>query len=545
MHSSPDALDEPTVARLKEVARQLQIDTELSIDELVDAVVAAPGGERMLVMSDETLDRKLRLIFDGLARDGGYLDSGIDWIEFLSSDAHIVVRLKPGFDNVLSVDAYLLCDEGAEATRSEVAAWVAVQPQPALGMLLLGERHIGRAESEPAPMLTLDLRADGVMSEFVLELLTPYVTAWVSRSVARPEPLAFGPEGEPYRVRRATLTEPSNTWLVMASEPSYLSEEALLETRRAEDAGIYDLMWTAPKNGQAGDVCMVYFAAPRSAVHFVARLASQPFWSTDIDATDDHGIDRHQWWAYLSPPIEVEPVTIGVLRAAFGGYLTLKGRSGHYVPPRVTAQLSIRARDEARQSELNDVFQPPSSAPGASAAEPLTLEGWRSVPGGLLPLEAKVSELVVLPLIDLMTSPLVPQDGHGRAGLTSVEVVAEYPVSSGFVDFVLNAGTPPVAALAIEVKLATPRPSSGSWRDSADFQQLLRYMRDLGTPGLLVDMHRVLLVRPDADQPFREIIRSSATWDDVAAIRDLVHEGRSAAVGAGATDVGGEPVGGR
>lgn len=545
MHSAPDALDEPTVSRLKDVAQQLQIDTELPVDELVHAVVAAPGGERMLVMSDETLDRKLRLIFDGLAREGGYLDSGVDWIEFLSLDAHIVVRLKPGFDNVLSLDAYLLCDEGVEATRSEVATWTVVQPQPALGMLVLGERHIGGSESEPAPMLTLDFRADGVMSEFVSELLAPYVIAWVSRSVARPEPLAFGPEGEPYRVRRATLTEPSNTWLVMASEPSYLSEEALLETRRAEDAGIYDLMWTAPKNGQAGDVCLIYFAAPRSAVHFVARLASHPFWSTDIDATAEHGIDRHQWWAYLSPPVEVEPVTIGVLRAAFGGHLTLKGRSGHYVPPRVTAQLSIRSRDEAQQPELNDVFQPPSSARGAAATEPLTLEGWRSVPGGLLPLEAKVSELVVLPLIDLMTSPLVPQNGCGPAGLTSVEVVAEYPVPSGFVDFVLNAGTPPIAALAIEVKLATPRPSSGSWRDSADFQQLLRYMRDLGTPGLLVDMHRVLLVRPDADEPFREVIRSSATWDDVAAVRDLVYEGRSAAVGAGATDLGGESVGGR
>ena len=69
MHSSPDALDEPTVARLKDVAQQLQIDTELPVDELVDAVVAAPGGERMLVMADETLDRNLRLMFDGLARE--------------------------------------------------------------------------------------------------------------------------------------------------------------------------------------------------------------------------------------------------------------------------------------------------------------------------------------------------------------------------------------------------------------------------------------------------------------------------------------------
>lgn len=545
MHSSPDALDEATVARLKDVAQQLQIDTQLPVDELVDAVVAAPGGERMLVMADETLDRKLRLMFDGLARERGYLDSGVDWIEFLSSDAHIVVRLKPGFDSVLSLDAFLLCDEGAEATQSEVAAWVEAQPQPALGMLLLGERHISEAESEPAPMLTLDFRADGVMSEFVSELLAPYVKAWVTRSEASLEPLTFGPEGEPYRVRRAKLIAPSNTWLVMASEASFLTEETLLEARRAEDAGIYDLIWTAPKNGQAGDLCLIYFAAPRSAVHFVARLASQPFWSTEIDATSDHPIDRHQWWAYLSAPVEVEPVAIGALRAAFGGYLTLKGRSGHYVPPHVTAQLSIRARDETRQSELNDIFQPPSSAPEVSATQPLTLESWRAVPGGLLPLEAKVSELVALPLIDLMTSPLVPRDGCGREGLTSVEVVAESPVSSGFVDFVLNAGTPPVAALAIEVKLATPRPSSGSWGDSADLQQLLRYMRDLGTPGLLVDMHRVLLVRADADQPFREIIRSSATWDDVAAVRDLVCEGRSAAVRAGATDVGGEPAGGR
>jgi hypothetical protein len=51
-------------------------------------------------------------------------------------------------------------------------------------------------------------------------------------------------------------------------------------------------------------------------------------------------------------------------------------------------------------------------------------------------------------------------------------------------------------------------------------------MDDLGTPGLLVDAQRLLLVRQGADAPFAEIVRAEATWEDIALIRDLHLEQR-------------------
>ena len=98
----------------------------------------------------------------------------------------------------------------------------------------------------------------------------------------------------------------------------------------------------------------------------------------------------------------------------------------------------------------------------------------------------------------------------------------DYPVPSGFVDFVFEHDDAP--ALAIEVKLTVLKPASGVWADSRDFQQLRRYMSDLDLPGLLVDAQRLLLVRRGADVPFAEIVRSEATWGDIALIRELLLE---------------------
>lgn len=50
-------------------------------------------------------------------------------------------------------------------------------------------------------------------------------------------------------------------------------------------------------------------------------------------------------------------------------------------------------------------------------------------------------------------------------------------------------------------------------------------MNDLDVPGLLVDAQSLFVVKRGADSPFIEIVRSEATWEHIALIRDLLLSG--------------------
>jgi hypothetical protein len=532
MMLDPFELDSETEERLMWVVEQLRLDvTGLTTAGIVDAILAVPEGERLLVEADHTLSRGLRLLFDGLAREGGFIDRGVGWIEFLARDAHIVASVKGGFDDggVLTVEAHLLNEAGEPPSASEVQAWVAHQPQPVLGVLSAGgiEREDGGIDT--LPLLSVDLLMDGVMSEFLTELIAPYADAWVRRSVATgTEALTFGPDGEPYRVRASVEIEPKNAWLLMASEAGYLTPERIAESRQAERGGIYDTMWTAPKNGEIGDLVLIYYPAPRKAAHFVARLASRPFWRTDLAVAEDRPVGLHQWWAWITPPIEVVPIPYSDLRAATGGFLPLKGRSGHYLSGDAVSRLTFQAVGPERQPELGQVAKTPVGMAELPTPDTTSFDEWRRIPSGLLPLEAKVSEHIVAPLRHLLWDAPYASRDHPLEDLTlGPHFMPEHRVASGYVDFVVAHGGPPKPALAIEVKLSAVLPQSGLWADSADFQQLTRYMADLGTPGVLVDAQRILLVRFGESAPFAEIVRAEATWEDIGMIRDLLIEGWS------------------
>ncbi|MDF2916585.1 MAG: hypothetical protein K0S70_802 [Microbacterium sp.] len=547
MTLDPLELDSRTEVQLLWVVEQLGLEVAgLSTEGIVDAILAVPDGERLLVEADDTLSGGLRRLFDGMARDGGFIDRGVGWIEFLSRDAHIVASVKGGFDDVvLTVEAHLLDESGEPLSAREVQAWVEQQPQPVLGILSAGGVDHEDGAIDPRPLLSIDLQIDGVMSEFLRELIAPYSKAWVDRAIATgTDHLTFGPGGEPYRVRDAVEIEPKNAWLLMSSEAGYLTRDRLAESRRAVRAGIYDIMWTAPKNGEVGDLVLIYHPAPRKAAHFVARLASRPFWLTDVVAADDKFVGGHQWWAWITPPVEVQPIPYGVLRAAADGYLPLKGRSGHYLSAGMISRLTFQAADPHEQSELSQVAQAPVGMAELPTPGTTSLDEWRRIPNGLLPLEAKVSEHIVAPLQHLMWDAPHTSEDHPLGDPTlGPHFWREHRLPSGYADFVVTYGGPPRPALAIEVKLSAIQPPSGLWADSADFQQLTRYMGDLGTPGALVDAQRILLVRQGEDAPFAEITRAEATWDDVAAIRDLVIEGAARQVGV--SDVDPPPSGSR
>lgn len=507
------------------VADELGLEASgLEDDGLLTAILAAPGGQKILVGDDPRIHRGPRALFRMLARSDGYVDNGTDWIAFNSDDAYVEVRLKEGsgamFD--LSIDAYLLAADDDGATEDEVHRWVDRQPKPVLGILTVGHRKRGDLDVF-VPVVSVDLQIDSIVGDFVRELVFPYAEAWDHRiDVVDVEPGLGGPDAAAYRVRDATKIPPKNAWLLVGDEESFPSSEDLARVRSAADAGIYDHMWTAPKNGEVGDLVVIYFVSPRKSAHFVARLASQPFWRTDVEAVSSNAVDRHQWWAFLTPLIEIEPIPYMTLQKAADGYLPLRGRSGHYLSPDLISGLTFSAKRSAERDVLDRVVTIPVGMTELPDWSDRTFEGWRKIPGGLLPLEAKVSEHIVEPLLELIREAPYVGEAHPLDDRTLGPVLRrEYKVASGYVDYLFEypVGLP---ALAVEVKLTMNRPASGVWADSPDFQQLLRYTDDLGTPGLLVDAQRLLLVAQGADAPFAEIIRAEATWADIAMIRNLL-----------------------
>ncbi|MFF1633488.1 hypothetical protein [Leifsonia sp. NPDC058248] len=463
----------------------------------------------------------LDLVFRVLAREDGYVDSGPNWVRFLSADAYLDVEEKLGNSTSLSISAYLLDRDGVTVTEAEVLEWVSKQPHPVLGVLSVGRDEHDDGSVTARPLIRFEIRHDSIVPDFIDSVVLPFADAWENGGVA--EVPAVG-DLFPYRVEPAT-DAPRNAWLLMASEASYPTPEELAEMWDDGVAGIFDTEWTAPKNGEFGDLVLVYFVAPRKAAHFVARMALRPFWESGLEVNADATVDPHQWWVYLTPLVEIEPIAYKELQQAHNGDLPLRGRSGHYLPSKTIAALTFKAVRPEQQAEVDRIVQIPVGMAELPDKADTTFEEWKAIPGGLLPLEASVSEHVVWPLARLLDAAPYLSTAQMLDGTLGPIVTPEYRVPSGFVDFVFDYGGPPAPALAVEVKLTLLRPASGVWSDSPDFRQLRRYMDDLDVPGLLVDAQRLLLVRPGADGPFAEIVRSNATWGDIALIRDLMLEG--------------------
>lgn len=310
-----------------------------------------------------------------------------------------------------------------------------------------------------------------------------------------------------------TRHAPQNAWILMGDAASYPTSRELAAMRADARRGVHENLWTAPINGVRGDLVLFYFTAPRKAVAFVARLASDPFWDASIEVSAENEVDARQWWAYTTSLIEIEPIGFGTLKAAHSGSLILKGRSGKFIAPEALARLTFTATEQRHQAELERVVNAPTGIADLPEPTSLTFEEWGQLASGALPLEAAVSTYVVEPMFRFL-------DGLWEWDLFRPALKPQYRVSSGYVDFVAMGAEP---LLAVEVKLAIRRPTSGDWLDSPDFRQLRRYMDELDVPGILIDSKSVLLVRPGATRPETEFSRASATTDDLESIASLIY----------------------
>ena len=77
------------------------------------------------------------------------------------------------------------------------------------------------------------------------------------------------------------------------------------------------------------------------------------------------------------------------------------------------------------------------------------------------------------------------------------------------------------------MKLAVRVPLDGDWSHSPDFQQVMRYARELDAPAILVDSNRIFLIERGGTAPIRMIERHNATPADLNTIGRHLTDGQA------------------
>ncbi|MBS1846837.1 MAG: hypothetical protein JST73_01030 [Actinobacteria bacterium] len=276
-------------------------------------------------------------------------------------------------------------------------------------------------------------------------------------------------------------TDPTAAWLVMGDDDSYMTEENLREAERdLSRHGVFTTRWNASPKVRFGDLVLVYYRAPGKAVHFVARAASDAYFDahSDIEVTTD--VAPAQWMVDLTVPIEIEPIDFATLERVANGHLNLKGRSGKYLRPEAIDALDFVAVDPELREELGWVTETPVGRPDLPDPEQMSLEQWCAVTAGALENEEQVSQYIVEPLIRLATPTL-----------TAVPQV--HLADGGIAGFVLR-DDDGRDRWVVEVKQLIERRHGEGVTSTPAYNQLRRYQKTTGLPGLLIDAHRVLAV---------------------------------------------------
>jgi len=297
---------------------------------------------------------------------------------------------------------------------------------------------------------------------------------------------------------------PTNAWLLIGDEASFPTASDLRENRRRPLTD--DRIWTGSKQTQPGDLLFFYFVAPRKAIHFAARAASYPLFDSKIGVNAKKPVDPNQWWVTYTPQIEVTPVSFAALNGLMDGYLNLRGKPSHYLPPAVARGILDLVVDPDRMTETARlVFQMPVGSADLPDPAQVRLADWKKMADGPLKVERQVEQYVVEPLLRLS----LPKR-------RSVRWQKQYRLKSGIADYVvLESDTP---RSVIEVKLGVRTPRAGDWSQSPDFQQVLRYARELNVAAALIDCNRIFLIAPGASTPTVTIERDRATGDDLCDI---------------------------
>lgn len=314
-----------------------------------------------------------------------------------------------------------------------------------------------------------------------------------------------------HSLRDVVSLAPTNAWLLMGDEASMPTPE---ELRRSRTTWREECIWTGPKQVQPGDLLFFYFMAPTKAIRFIARAATYPIFDPHEGVNSVKPVDPNQWWLNHTPLVPVTPVPFAVLQRLHDGYLNLRGKPSHYLPPDVVAHLLQAAQPVEPASQLDRaVLQMPMGDPLLPDPGQMTRRVWAAIADGPLKLERQVEQYVVEPLL--------------RLALPAEEDVSwqkAYRIKGGVPDYVVLRGGVPCGV--VEVKLGVREPLTDGWGTSPDFLQVTRYSELLDVPAVLVDSNRIFLINRKATAPSLTLQRKAVTDHDLRLVGEHLSEGR-------------------
>jgi hypothetical protein len=410
------------------------------------------------------------------------------YVHFRLHDCDGRVRVKAGGNRIRASVVVDIVDDIDTAL-----GWVDSQPLPASSELALWHLDDGNGVLRLVWERTL-ARTLG-HGDPIADELEAFVRAWREHATA-------DVSDEPFRQPDPRDPEPEQAWLIIADDGAWPSDDELGQYQESGNAGIFECLWTGAKQTQAGDLVLIYFMGERKAAHFVARAASAAFYTSDIDVNAVSEAGNEQWWVYLTPLVEIEPIRFADLKEACNGHLILKGRSGKFLHPDTIDRLTFTAINPEQQAEVNRVVQRPAGRADLPDADSMTWEQVGDLAGGALGLESDVSRYVLNPLLR-----------HCLEG-SGLTFVAEYPIGKKRADFVVVDHEEPTCV--VEVKLAIN--DGGDWSRSPDLQQTIGYAHALGCPAVLIDANRIILIDANSTEPRQIIERRSLD-------RGLLHSG--------------------
>lgn len=388
------------------------------------------------------------------------------------------VRVKNGGSRLRANIQLAIVDD-----LEQTVAWIDSQPWPPSSELEVRELENGTC----ALRLVWERSLESLVGQ--VDPIASEIEAFVKARHA--ESIADIPEGT-FDMMDPRDSEPEQAWLVIGSEVSWPSEDELVSQETSGYSGIFECLWTAAKQTQAGDLMLVYFMGDFRAVCFVARAASAAFYASDIEVNGKEDLGNERWWVYLTPLIEVSPIIVEKIRDACDGQLILRGQSGKFLHPDAIERLSFIATDPEQQPEIDRIVRKPVGRADLPDPDSMTWEDVRDLAGGALRLESEVSRYIVEPLLRRCL-----KDARG-----AMTFVPEYPIGKKRADYVVLKGDRPVCV--VEVKLAIN--DGGGWSKSPDLQQAIGYAKALKCAAVLIDANRIVLIDADSTTP-RHIIQ--------------------------------------
>lgn len=200
-----------------------------------------------------------------------------DWIEFLAGELYVIANVVEASSRI-RIRVYLHTDE-----EQVVQKWVGAQPAPSSG--LIQAAYLDDPDWRPRLVFERPLADHDWSVDPLFDDVERYLDAWLDDSSI---PETSSPQTPYVVVDDPRDHPPSSAWLLKGSEASFPSLSELEDDREAATVGIFTWDWTTAAQTRIGDLALFYFVSPRKSAHFVARAASEAFFSRDIAVNADH-----------------------------------------------------------------------------------------------------------------------------------------------------------------------------------------------------------------------------------------------------------------